>query len=72
LQLQQLKKYVGLINQRGYCAEYHYALGIDPVDGLERLAHKVAQRFPRAVCFAGKPIFPQEGFRHKVLHNRAA
>jgi hypothetical protein len=55
---EQLKKCVALVNRRGYCAEYHYALGTDPVHGLERLAHKVAQRFPRAVFFAGKAHFP--------------
>jgi len=69
---EQLKKYVALVNQGGYGAEYHYALGTDPIDGLERLAHEVAQRFPRAVFFAGKRIFRRERLWHKVLHNQAA
>ena len=69
---EELKKYVALVNQRGYCAEYHFALGTDPIDGLERLAHEVAERFPRAVFFAGKRIFQRERLWHKVLHNQAA
>ena len=67
---EQLKKYIALVNQRGNCAEYRYALGTDPIDGLERLAHEVAERFPRAVFFAGKQIFERERLWHKVLHRR--
>ena len=67
---EQLKKYIALVNQRGNCAEYRYALGTDPIDGLERLAHEVAERFPRAVFFAGKQIFQRERLWHKVLHRR--
>jgi hypothetical protein len=69
---EDLKKYLAVINSRGYCAEYCYALGTDPVDGLEQLAHQVAKRFPRVVFFASKHIFQQEHFWHKVLHNHAA
>jgi hypothetical protein len=36
------------------------------------MAHEVTKRFPRAVFFAGKLIFQQERFWHKVLHNQAA
>jgi hypothetical protein len=39
---------------------------------LERLAHEVANRFPRSVFFAGKLVFRQERFWDKVLHNQAA
>jgi amino acid transporter len=67
-----LRKYMALVNRRGYCAEYYYALGTDPIDELERVAHKLAERFPRAVFFATKRIFEQEGLWHKVLHNQAA
>ncbi len=69
---ENLKKYVALVNQHGYYAEYCYALGTDPIDELERLAHEVTKRFPRSVFFAGKLIFQQERFWHKVLHNQAA
>jgi len=69
---QGLRKYITLVNRRGYCAEYCYALGTDPIDELERLAHKLVQRFPRAVFFAAKRIFKQERFLDKVLHNQAA
>ena len=68
----QLSKYVALINRRGYRADYCYALGIDTIDELERLAHKLIQRYPRAVFFVAKLIFEREGFWHKVLHNQVA
>jgi amino acid transporter len=69
---QELKKYALLLNRRGYSAEYCYALGTDPIDELERLAHRVSKRFPRVVFFASKLIFKEEHFWHKVLHNQAA
>jgi hypothetical protein len=67
-----LKKYVALVNRRGYCAEYAYALGTDPIDELERLAYEVTKRFPRAVFFAAKRIFERERLWHRALHNQAA
>jgi amino acid transporter len=68
----ELGKYVALINRIGYPAEYCYALGLDALDELERLAHKVIRRYPRAVFFTAKLIFEREAFWHKVLHNRVA
>ncbi|HXG21284.1 MAG TPA: APC family permease [Methylomirabilota bacterium] len=67
-----LEKYVQFVKRQGYYAEYWCALGTDAIDELERLAHEVARRFPRAVFFAGKLVFQQEHFWHKVLHNQAA
>jgi amino acid transporter len=67
-----LKNYVGLLNQRGYRAEYCYALGTDPIAEMEQLAQQVAKRFPRVVFFGSKLIFRRERFWDKVLHNQAA
>jgi amino acid transporter len=69
---QSLEKYVSFVKRQGYYAEYWCALGTDAIDELERLAHEVAKRFPRAVFFAGKLVFRQERFWDKVLHNQAA
>jgi amino acid transporter len=69
---QSLEKYVSFVRRQGYYAEYWCALGTDAIDELERLAHEVAKRFPRAVFFAGKLVFRQERFWDKVLHNQAA
>lgn len=69
---QNLEKYVSFVKRQGYYAEYWCALGTDAIDELERLAHEVAKRFPRAVFFAGKLVFRQERFWDKVLHNQAA
>ena len=69
---ESLEKYVSFVKRQGYYAEYWCALGTDAIDELERLAHEVAKRFPRTVFFAGKLVFEQERFWHKVLHNQAA
>jgi len=69
---ESLQRYVTFIKQQGYYAEYWYALGTDAVDELEQLAHEVVKRFPRSVFFAGKLVFEEERFWHKVLHNQAA
>ncbi|MBI3302259.1 MAG: amino acid permease, partial [Deltaproteobacteria bacterium] len=69
---ESLEKYVAFVKRQGYYAEYWYSLGTDAIDELERLAHEVAKRFPRSVFFAGKLVFEQEQFWHKVLHNQAA
>ena len=69
---ENLERYVTFVKRQGLYAEYWYALGTDPLDELERLAHEVAKRFPRTVFFAGKLVFEQERFWHKVLHNQAA
>jgi hypothetical protein len=67
-----LKQYVEFVKRQGQYAEYRYALGTDALDEMEQLAHDVAKRFPRSVFFAGKLVFQQERFWHKVLHNQAA
>ena len=69
---ENLERYVSFVKRQGAYAEYWYALGTDPIDELEQLAHAVARRFPRSVFFAGKLVFEHEGFWHKVLHNQAA
>jgi hypothetical protein len=67
-----LKHYVSFMKHQGAYAEYWHALGTDAIDELEKLAHEVAKRFPKAIFFAGKLVFQQEGFWHRVLHNQAA
>jgi len=69
---ENLQKYVNFVKRQGFYAEYWSALGTDAIDELERLAHEVAKRFPRAIFFSGKLVFQQERFWHKVLHNQAA
>ena len=67
-----LEKYTQFVKRQGLYAEYWCAMGTDAIDELEHLAHEVAKRFPRSVFFAGKLVFQQEQFWHKVLHNQAA
>ncbi|HZR84443.1 MAG TPA: APC family permease [Candidatus Binatia bacterium] len=56
----------------GVHAEYAYALGTDTIEEIQKLCRSVAQRFPRAVFFAGKLVFAQENLMHRLLHNQAA
>src|SRR5262249_33175682 len=67
-----LQRYVTFMKRQGVYAEYWQALGTGLVDELERLAHEVVRRFPRAVFFAGQLIFQQPTFWDKVLHNQTA
>jgi len=67
-----LQQYVTFMKRQGHYAEYWSALGIDPVDEMERLAPEVVRRFPRTVFFAGKLIFKQPSLWDKILHNQTA
>ncbi|MBI3798581.1 MAG: APC family permease, partial [Deltaproteobacteria bacterium] len=69
---QGLQSYVDFVKLQGSYAEYWYALGTETLEELERLAHEVAKRYPRAVFFAGKLLFQHDSFWHRVLHNQAA
>jgi amino acid transporter len=67
-----LQQYVTFMKRQGHYAEYWSALGIDPVDEMERLAPEIVRRFPRTVFFAGKLVFKQPGLWDKILHNQTA
>jgi amino acid transporter len=62
-------RYVDFMNKQGYYAEGIYALGVDVVDEVTKIAPRILERFPGAVFFGGQLIFPKDSFMLKMLHN---
>jgi len=67
-----LSKYVRLATGLGLPAASHYALGTDAVAEAEELCLAIAKDYPRSVYFAGKLIFQNERWYHRLLHNNTA
>lgn len=67
-----LSKYVRLATGLGLPAASHYALGTDAVAEAEELCLAIAKDYPRSVFFAGKLIFQNERWYHRLLHNNTA
>jgi len=68
----ELRKYVELGRGLGLAATYRLAIGMDAVEELEKLCWGVVKEFPRVIFFAGKVVFKQEGWYHRLLHNETA
>ena len=64
-----LGTYVGLMRDRGYYAEAHWAVGTDIVEEILGLAPALRERFPRAIFFGGQIVFERETFLTRLLHN---
>jgi amino acid transporter len=64
-----LDRYVKFMNKQGYYAEGAYALGVDLVEEVNKIAPKILERFPNAVFFGGQLIFPKDSFILRFLHN---
>jgi amino acid transporter len=64
-----LGTYVGLMRDRGYYAEAHWAVGTDIVEEILGLAPTLRERFPRAIFFGGQIVFEKETFLTRLLHN---
>lgn len=67
-----LDKYVRLATGLGLPAASHCAIGTDAVDAAAELCLGVAKDYPRCVFFAGKLIFYNERWYHRLLHNNTA
>jgi hypothetical protein len=67
-----LDLYVQFIRSHGFHATSFYALGIDVVDEVEKLAVEVVEHFPNSVLFASQLVFPRDTFLTRVLHNYTA
>ncbi|MBM4436387.1 MAG: APC family permease [Actinobacteria bacterium] len=68
----ELDRYVDLMRRRGYHAEARSSLGIDVVEEIGRLAPDIAERFPRAVFFAGQALYPDGSVLDRWLHHQTA
>ncbi len=69
---QNLDLYVRLATAMALPATSRLAFGTDAVDEAEHLCVSIRQEFHRTVFFAGKLLFEQERFHHRVLHNNTA
>jgi hypothetical protein len=67
-----LEQYVALAQRMGLAADYRLTVATEAVEAGVKLCTEVAQRFPRAVFFAGKLIFEEEHWYQRVLHNETA
>jgi amino acid transporter len=68
----KLKRYVQLARNLGLRSDYRMAVGTDVVETGTRLCADTAREFSKSIVFAGKIVFRQEKFYHKILHNETA
>jgi amino acid transporter len=65
-----VKKYVALMRRNGYYAEGISAVAPDIAEEVEgNIAPKIMARFPKAMFFGGRIVFPKSGFLSRILHN---
>jgi amino acid transporter len=69
---EMLARYVSFAAGLGVPATARMAIGTEAVAEAEKLCLEVAREFPRVVFFAGKMIFQQERWYHRLLHNETA
>lgn len=65
----EVDRYVDLMRRNGYYAEGFTAVGTDIIDEIEQLAPQILERFPTAIFFGGKVVFPEDTFIGRFLHN---
>lgn len=64
-----LDRYVQYVRRHGYYAEGIPCIGHDVVDSVTSLAPKILERFPQAIFFAGRLVFPKDSMVSRWLHN---
>jgi amino acid transporter len=69
-QLEQYAKFAR--NKLGWAADYDMVVGAEAVAEIERLCREVHLRFPRSMFFAGKLVFREPTWWHRLLHNETA
>jgi amino acid transporter len=67
-----LKKYVDMASRLGYYSEYHYSIGVDAIDEIEKICRETVAEFPNSIIYAGKLIFKEENYINRLLHNQVA
>ena len=65
-----LRFFVRYCHTHGIAAEYYVGYGTEPVEEFIKLADQVSEKYPNAVFFASKLIFPRTTFLTRWLHNR--
>jgi hypothetical protein len=69
---EMLSRYMVFAANLGVPATARMAIGTEAVAEAERLCLEAAREFPHIVYFAGKLIFQQEKWYHRLLHNETA
>jgi amino acid transporter len=67
-----LKKYVDLAHRLGLQADFRMSIGTEAVAEAVKLCNSIPAEFPNTVFFAGKLVFQEERWFHKILHNETA
>jgi amino acid transporter len=67
-----LQQYVNWCRQNGWAADYRMAIGTETIVPLTELCRKVKEEFPNATFYAGRLIFQNEKFFHRLLHYETA
>lgn len=65
----EVRQYVEFMNQNGYYAEGHSAIGVDVVEEAVNLAPAIQEKFPQAIFFGGQLVFPNDSWVVRLLHN---
>ena len=69
----QLEQYVKFArNKLGWSADSDMVVGAEAVAEIERLCREVHLRFRRSMFFAGKLVFREPTWWHRLLHNETA
>jgi hypothetical protein len=69
---EDLDMYVTFARSHGLAATYAMDVGIEPVEGAEKICIELAQQFPKATFFTGKLVFEREKWYQRILHNETA
>ncbi len=67
-----LKRYVALAHSFGFASDFRFGIGTEVVTEAEKICVDLSKEYPRAIIFAGKLIFQNEHWFHRMLHNETA
>lgn len=66
---QDLSKYVYLINQLGYNAEYRYAIGTDVAEEVLKIVPEITEKYHNTTFIGGQLVFNGTYRASRILHN---
>ncbi|HLP05627.1 MAG TPA: APC family permease [Paludibacter sp.] len=66
---QDLNKYVYLINQLGYHAEYRYAIGTDVAEEVIKIVPEITDKYQNTTFIGGQLVFSGTYRASRLLHN---
>ena len=64
-----LDHYVNFMKRQGYYAEGIPVIGVDVVEGVNKITPQIIQRFPNSVFFGGQLLFEKDSFWAPLFHN---